>query len=120
MAEENKSNADILFEQAEAHFNNQSNPHKTTYDYIHGLWNVDNTADIDKPVSKSVQSELDKKFNITDIHNSLENDSSKEMNNIPLSAAQGKVLSESISALSNIDETIDELSDRITSLEGWN
>ena len=48
-----------------AHTNNKQNPHSVTKEQI-GLGNVDNTSDINKPVSTAVQTELDLKQNITD------------------------------------------------------
>ncbi len=47
-----------------AHIINTKNPHKVTKSQV-GLGNVDNTSDLDKPVSKATQTELDKKFNST-------------------------------------------------------
>lgn len=48
-----------------AHTNNKQNPHSVTKEQV-GLGNVDNTSDINKPVSTAVQTELDLKQNITD------------------------------------------------------
>ena len=42
-----------------AHIKDYTNPHRVTKDQV-GLGNVDNTADIDKPVSTATQKELDK------------------------------------------------------------
>lgn len=42
------------------HLNNNQNPHNVTKDQI-GLENVDNTSDIDKPISQSTQEALDTK-----------------------------------------------------------
>lgn len=119
MADELKSSADLLYEQAQSHFDNENNPHKVEKSYIHGLWNVDNTSDLDKPITLKEEENLNLKVNKADIYNSLENDNAKDLSSIPLSAAQGKVLAESISALSNIDETVQELDSRITALENW-
>lgn len=66
------------------------NPHGVTKTQI-GLGNVDNTADMDKPISTAQQTELDKKLANAEnggvIDNLTTNDSSKA-----LSAAQGIVL----------------------------
>ena len=45
-----------------AHVNNVLNPHVVTKTQV-GLGNVDNPADLDKPISTAVQAELDKKAN---------------------------------------------------------
>ena len=47
------------------HINNISNPHEVTKDQI-GLGNVDNTTDINKPISIKTQEALDTKQNIND------------------------------------------------------
>ena len=47
------------------HINDQNNPHKVTKEQL-GLGNVDNTADIDKPISKDTQAALDKKADLVD------------------------------------------------------
>ena len=49
-----------------AHINNKTNPHSVTKEQV-GLGNVDNTSDINKPISTATQSALDLKQNITDI-----------------------------------------------------
>ena len=49
-----------------AHINNKTNPHSVTKEQV-GLSNVDNTSDINKPISTATQNELDLKQNITDI-----------------------------------------------------
>lgn len=49
-----------------AHINNKTNPHNVTKEQV-GLSNVDNTSDINKPISTATQNALDLKQNITDI-----------------------------------------------------
>lgn len=49
-----------------AHINNKTNPHSVTKEQV-GLSNVDNTSDINKPISTATQNALDLKQNITDI-----------------------------------------------------
>lgn len=57
-----KINTDIeLVEKIDNHINDKDNPHEVTKAQV-GLGNVDNTADIDKPVSNAVQEQLDTKF----------------------------------------------------------
>ena len=46
-----------------AHKNNTSNPHSVTKEQV-GLGNVDNTSDLDKPISTATQTSLDSKINI--------------------------------------------------------
>jgi len=46
----------------ESHSNNKNNPHEVTKAQI-GLGNVDNTSDLNKPISTATQTELDKKLN---------------------------------------------------------
>ena len=48
-----------------AHINNKTNPHSVTKEQV-GLSNVDNTSDINKPISTATQNALDLKQNITD------------------------------------------------------
>ena len=45
-----------------AHTSNKANPHNVTKEQI-GLWNVDNTSDLNKPISTATQIELNKKVN---------------------------------------------------------
>ena len=81
-----------------------------------GLSNVDNTSDANKPVSNATQSALDLKVDISNIVDSLTSSAS----NLPLSAAQGKVLKtyiDNIHALLDSDEpaldTLQEIVDFI-------
>ena len=48
-----------------SHKNNKQNPHSVTKEQV-GLGNVDNTSDINKPISTATQNELNLKQNITD------------------------------------------------------
>ena len=48
-----------------AHINNKTNPHSVTKEQV-GLSNVDNTSDVNKPISTATQSALDLKQNIID------------------------------------------------------
>lgn len=49
----------------ETHINNKSNPHEVTKDQV-GLGNVDNTSDVNKPISNATQTALNGKFSATD------------------------------------------------------
>lgn len=53
-------------EELNAHINDKTNPHSVTKEQV-GLGNVDNTSDINKPISTATQTALDLKQNITDI-----------------------------------------------------
>lgn len=93
----------------------EKNPHKITK-YVIGLENVDNTSDIDKIVSTQLNNKLKEKFSISDIYDSIENSESKNLTNVPLSAAQGKVINETIEGLNDKNIT-EKLSKRIELIE---
>ena len=81
-----KSNK-VLEKTLNDHVSNYDNPHQVTKGQI-GLGNVNNTSDLDKPLSNAATTELNKKINSGDVVDNLTtNDSTK-----PLSANQGKVL----------------------------
>ena len=48
------------------HLSNENNPHKVTKEQV-GLGNADNTKDIDKPISRLVQTALDNKVSLDDL-----------------------------------------------------
>lgn len=50
----------------DSHVSNTQNPHNVTKNQV-GLSNVDNTSDLEKPISTRTQEELDKKVNLTDL-----------------------------------------------------
>lgn len=52
--------------QIDTHIANTSNPHSVTKTQV-GLWNVDNTSDLNKPISTATQTALDNKADIWDI-----------------------------------------------------
>ena len=56
---------DKKLEEYDAHMEDKSNPHSVTAAQV-GLGSVDNTADLDKPVSKATQSALDTKVDKED------------------------------------------------------
>lgn len=56
------------------HIADESNPHKVTKAQV-GLGNVDNTADLDKPVSTAAQKALNSKANAVDVYTKAEVDS---------------------------------------------
>lgn len=50
----------------ESHVTNTSNPHQVTKSQV-GLGNVDNTSDLNKPISNATQTELNRKANASDL-----------------------------------------------------
>ena len=74
-----------------------------------GLSNVDNTSDLNKPVSTATQTALNLKTNITDIMDNL----TSTLANVPLSANQGRALKGLIDTINGVlqsdDGTLDEL-----------
>lgn len=64
------------------------NPHNVTKSQI-GLGNVDNTSDLDKPISTAVQAALNSKTSVADVTSMIEN--SKELPTVT-SSDEGKVL----------------------------
>lgn len=77
-----------------------------------GLSNVDNTSDIDKPISKATQSALDNKADNTDIPtkvSQLTNDANYQ-NNTQVNRAIQKVVGAAPEALDTLEEIADKLS----------
>lgn len=71
--------------------------------FIKSLNNVDNTSDIEKPISKITQNALDNKLNIDDVIDSL---TSTDIDKT-LSANQGKVLKDLIDGLTTRVEELE-------------
>ena len=82
-------------EELRTHVRNKENPHNITAETL-GLGLVDNTRDLEKPISYAVQAELDNKVNYEDVRDSLASTDTTK----PLSARQGSVLNGKISELS--------------------
>lgn len=61
-----ESSENAITEILNSHIENKSNPHEVTAEQI-GLGNVDNTADLDKPISIATQDALDLKANQNDL-----------------------------------------------------
>lgn len=59
-------NLDNTRSKIDSHVSNTRNPHSVTKDQV-GLGNVDNTSDLEKPISTRTQEELDKKVNLADL-----------------------------------------------------
>lgn len=69
------------------HESRNDNPHSVTKEQV-GLGNVDNTADIDKPISVLQQEALDEKLNNAE-NGGIANNLTTNASNIALSAAMG-------------------------------
>ncbi len=91
----------------EAHESNLNNPHAVTKEQI-GLGKVDNTSDLEKPISYAVQEALDKKLATEDLESNLttvvkyadvKDDLNTMSGDLPLSANQGVVLDSKITGL---------------------
>lgn len=91
----------------EAHESNLNNPHAVTKEQI-GLDKVDNTSDLEKPISNAVQEALDKKLATEDLESNLttvvkyadvKDDLNTMSGDMPLSANQGVVLDSKITGL---------------------
>lgn len=72
------------------HINDRNNPHNVTKEQI-GLGNVDNTSDMNKPISTATQMALDKK---ADIHHSHTMTDITDLENLPIIKGFVTVLSE--------------------------
>lgn len=99
-----------------AHEARNDNPHGVTKAQV-GLGNVDNTPDIDKPLSTAQQTALDSKLNNAEnggvVDNLTTNDTTKA-----LSAAQGVELSKKISEMTGgAIADLQALENRVTNVE---
>lgn len=96
------------------HVSRKDNPHNITKEQI-GLGNVDNTADIDKPISNATQIALDDKIEKNDITDNLTTNSTEKV----LSAAQGIELKKLIDNIAGevVATDITDLVARVVSLE---
>jgi len=90
------------------HRGQTDNPHTVTKTQV-GLSNVDNTSDVDKPVSTATQTALDLKIDTTDIIDNLTSTDTDK----PLSANQGKVLNDAIENISLMAEIENKLNDNL-------
>lgn len=68
-----------LLNELKAHKEDKNNPHEVTAEQV-GLGNVDNTSDLDKPISNAVQEALDLKANVSDIPEKLPNPNTLTVN----------------------------------------
>jgi len=97
-----KIRADEIESELEAHSSNTKNPHKLTKSQL-GLGSVDNTPDMDKPISKAVRNEISR----------LDG----EINDNLKPALEDKVNKEDGKALSSNDFT-DELKSKLDNIDG--
>ena len=89
----------VKVENYDAHLNNHENPHQVTAAQV-GLGNVDNTADLDKPISTATQAALDGKAdNVVD----------GTANNIVILGDNGKTLVDSHAAITSSYDGTDEI-----------
>lgn len=96
------------------HIGRTDNPHSITKEQV-GLGNVDNTADLDKPISNATQLALDTKVEKSDVVDNLTTNSSEKV----LSAAQGIELKKLMDSIAGevVATDITELVARVVSLE---
>lgn len=95
------------------HVSRTDNPHGVTKEQV-GLGNVDNTSDIDKPVSNATQELIDRKLEKTAVVDNLTTNSSTEA----LSAAQGIELKKRIGEISGgVSSDLTGLITRIAAVE---
>ena len=78
---------DFAREQIEEHKADKANPHEVTKAQV-GLGNVDNTADIDKPLSTAAQTALAAKANSADVYTKSEVDELVEGIDVPTTLAE--------------------------------
>lgn len=91
-------------QQLEEHINDKSNPHQVTKEQV-GLGSVDNTSDIDKPVSTETQEALDLKANLIYVDEALSSLSTQASKFYPtLAEANADIANISVNQLVNIGE----------------
>ena len=92
------------------------NPHGVTKEQV-GLGNVDNTSDVDKPISTAQQAELDTKLNNA-ANGGVANNLTTNSSDVALSAAQGIVLKQKISEMTGgAIENLQALENRVGAVE---
>lgn len=103
-----KTSLDLL-----EHTKKTDNPHNVTKEQV-GLGNVDNTADLEKPVSNSTQALLNQKLEKTAVVDNLTTNDSTQA----LSAAQGIELKKRLETVSGgITADLSNLISRVTAVE---
>lgn len=92
------------------------NPHGVTKEQV-GLGNVDNTSDVDKPISTAQQAELDTKLNNA-ANGGVANNLTTNSSDVALSAAQGIVLNQKIGEMTGgAIENLQALENRVGAVE---
>lgn len=92
------------------------NPHGVTKEQV-GLGNVDNTSDVDKPISTAQQAELDTKLNNA-ANGGVVDNLTTNSSDVALSAAQGIVLNQKISEMTGgAIENLQALENRVAAVE---
>jgi hypothetical protein len=105
-----------LAESLAMHEARNDNPHGVTKAQV-GLSNVDNTVDVDKPVSTLQQAELDKKLNNAE-NGGVANNLTTNSTEVALSAAQGIILNRKISEMTGgAIEGLQSLENRVAAIE---
>lgn len=105
-----------LAESLAMHEARNDNPHGVTKQQV-GLGNVDNTSDMNKPVSTAQQTELNKKLNNA-ANGGVANNLTTNSSEVALSAAQGIVLNQKIDKMTGgAIENLQELEQRVTAVE---
>ena len=82
---------------ASGHANSKNNPHSVTKSQV-GLGSVDNTSDVNKPVSTAQQTALNQKLDKSSLVDNLTTNSATQ----PLTARQGKALKDMINTLNSM------------------
>lgn len=115
-------------ESLESHINDKDNPHSVTKEQV-GLGNVDNTSDLDKPISTATQTALDDKASKTVVDSHIANTNNPHnvtkaqvgLGNVDNTSDANKPISTATqNALDYLQEQIDDVSARGRFLSIWN
>lgn len=115
-------------ESLESHINDKDNPHSVTKEQV-GLGNVDNTSDLDKPISTATQTALDDKASKTVVDSHIANTNNPHnvtkaqvgLGNVDNTSDANKPISNATqNALDYLQEQIDDVSARGRFLSIWN
>ena len=98
----------------DTHIVNKANPHNVTKEQV-GLGNVDNTSDINKPISAATQLALDSKILTTDVKSEIIYEDLKPIN----SKAVEKYAVKRINTIADLRNTLGEYEGQIVSLLGY-
>ena len=98
----------------DTHIVNKANPHEVTKFQV-GLGNVDNTSDLNKPISTATQTELNKKISTTDIKSEVIYEDLKPVN----SKAVEKYAVKKINTIADLRNTNGDYEGQIVELLGY-